>query len=839
MTPDELVGALEDGRILATDLPKDHEGVGEAYFRRVAQLVGSNPKAAIQLGALWRGLIGRVDSPGHVWRAHAVVQRIQGKWLSAARSFEKAAQVAQDPIFMLGAVDSYARAGRIDEAIGLAESLIKSLKSAGDHIGVARTSLNLGNTLVWADRYAEADGAYRVAVAGLEGVERAAAQLGLSTCRIYSGAVSESKALAAAALEFFENSNMPAYADEARTNLAQAHILTGEPERGLDILQALTFPNVRTQEFLGDAYFQLNLFELAEECYELAKKEAYSPLNIANCLLGIGLCRLQLSDLKTAKEKLAGARRLYRHVGNVPWMFAAQTWLAQCSRKMGTSGWQRLAQESANELRRHRSTYHEASAHLETGSNLTRAAQLIERNQYFGLAWRLHYLRAQVARSPLPHFRRMLEAMLVVRLLTRSQAAKMSFLRDKDVALRSYLAYLLNRGSEQYVREALDVVRRTRAATLIDEIASAAQRGDADWMRELEQVRTELAQTISSPDPGNTRKGKEVHSSTESGVRRLRVLSSGVLQLDGTATVCIETESSLFLVGDGLYREVGLSWSDLEQHLRWLQFDLMEPMLSKDAPAEKVSASIRALRDTMGAIPVEAISPDSLSWRIPWQLIADDEPVLSLLPTGHISPGKLVLPASPKVGIWLASRQQLEHVDSEVAALRALFPQAEVFDNMGSLADMTGEFDLLHVVGHARLNKQNPMFSAIDFGDWSLRACDIASSQLRAKFVLLAACDTGAVGFTYPGEPDGLVRAFLSRGAKTVIASSWAWDDEAASRFATKFYQEFSAGSDLLAAVRMARASCRNWRAHPYYWGAPVVFAGFCADVSEGLVTAL
>jgi hypothetical protein len=93
---------------------------------------------------------------------------------------------------------------------------------------------------------------------------------------------------------------------------------------------------------------------------------------------------------------------------------------------------------------------------------------------------------------------------------------------------------------------------------------------------------------------------------------------------------------------------------------------------------------------------------------------------------------------------------------------------------------------------------------------------------------VLSACATG-LGDVAGGEGVfGLQRAFHQAGARTVVASLWQVDDEAARQVLTRFYENlWRKGLGPLAALRQAQlAHLREGPAdssHPRYWAAWVL----------------
>ena len=122
------------------------------------------------------------------------------------------------------------------------------------------------------------------------------------------------------------------------------------------------------------------------------------------------------------------------------------------------------------------------------------------------------------------------------------------------------------------------------------------------------------------------------------------------------------------------------------------------------------------------------------------------------------------------------------------------------------------------------------MFSSLEFGDDAIYATDIALSGAEVGLVTLSACDTGTMSLVTREEPDGLARAFLACGAYHVVASAWPLDDEAAALAYGSFYQGLTDGLSVKQALKGARAKVRDWRPHPYFWGALTLYRGYSND---------
>lgn len=124
-----------------------------------------------------------------------------------------------------------------------------------------------------------------------------------------------------------------------------------------------------------------------------------------------------------------------------------------------------------------------------------------------------------------------------------------------------------------------------------------------------------------------------------------------------------------------------------------------------------------------------------------------------------------------------------------------------------------------------------PPATATPEDDGFLTASEIATLRLDADLVVLSACNTA----TSDGRPraeglSGLARAFLSAGARSVVATHWAIPSEAAVEVTTRAVAARSAEPDLdwgraiqRAMVAVASEVGPPENAHPAHWGAFVV----------------
>lgn len=133
--------------------------------------------------------------------------------------------------------------------------------------------------------------------------------------------------------------------------------------------------------------------------------------------------------------------------------------------------------------------------------------------------------------------------------------------------------------------------------------------------------------------------------------------------------------------------------------------------------------------------------------------------------------------------------------------------------------------DLVHLACHGLFRADNPMFSALRLADGWLMAADIARFNLRGACVVYSACESGRNRVSRGDEVYGLVRAALSAGATSVMASLWLVHDQTTATLMQAWYDALQRGEGRPRALRAAQQRVRAAQPHPYFW-APFVCIG-------------
>lgn len=167
-------------------------------------------------------------------------------------------------------------------------------------------------------------------------------------------------------------------------------------------------------------------------------------------------------------------------------------------------------------------------------------------------------------------------------------------------------------------------------------------------------------------------------------------------------------------------------------------------------------------------------------------------------------------PEARRLGSLPHARAEGRSVFSRIGGASQLLMGAEASEAAFKAAD-PNSYRLVHLAAHALVDEEYPDRSTIfvapgDGGDDGLlQAREIADLSLNGHIVVLSACRS-ATGAVLSGEGVmGLSRAFIAAGATTVVGTLWAIQDDHAAQFFDWFYDSFSRGRTVGAALAEAR----------------------------------
>lgn len=221
-----------------------------------------------------------------------------------------------------------------------------------------------------------------------------------------------------------------------------------------------------------------------------------------------------------------------------------------------------------------------------------------------------------------------------------------------------------------------------------------------------------------------------------------------------------------------------------------------------------------------------------------------DDYVLAYLPTAAaLHPSNGDEPPGEESALALApSNAHLRWSGREARNVAALFAGrsrllAGSLASESSFKRLVGNYQVLHLATHAYLNRYAPLLSALQLEpgageDGRLEVHEILQLHLHADLVTLSACETGLGSGYFTAVPAGdefvgMTRAFLSAGARSVVASLWAVNDRSTLNLMLRFYRHrkrTDSATALAEAQREMSKAATSYR-HPYFW-APFTVTG-------------
>jgi tetratricopeptide (TPR) repeat protein len=208
-----------------------------------------------------------------------------------------------------------------------------------------------------------------------------------------------------------------------------------------------------------------------------------------------------------------------------------------------------------------------------------------------------------------------------------------------------------------------------------------------------------------------------------------------------------------------------------------------------------------AHRDDALAVPLRAALRERLA-AVSEQLVTPLEHLLGgkrvvLTPSGALAgtpwgllPGLVGRPLTipPSATRWLALRAApaprsaalvagpgVARGEEEVTRAAAAWPQSEVLcgadATTAQVAEAAGRVEVLHLAGHGRHTRENPLFSAVELYDGPWFGYDIDQLAQVPSTVVLSACELGRISVRSGEEAIGMSAAWLHAGARTVLSS--------------------------------------------------------------------
>ena len=226
------------------------------------------------------------------------------------------------------------------------------------------------------------------------------------------------------------------------------------------------------------------------------------------------------------------------------------------------------------------------------------------------------------------------------------------------------------------------------------------------------------------------------------------------------------------------------------------------------------------------------IVPDGALCFIPWAAVTESIRICIVpsltsyqlilrVPEGHHKKTGALLVGNPCLNQLKKPEPDLLCAQEEVEMIASILntrpltgrqaTKAEVMKRMTSVG-------LIHIAAHG--NKRTGEIALSPNPGWTskfprkkdfiLKMSDVGAADLRARLVVLSCCHSGRGRISKGEGVVGIARAFLAAGARSVLVTLWAIDDEAAMVFMKSFYRHLKDGKTASAAVEQSMKSLRE-----------------------------
>ena len=300
-----------------------------------------------------------------------------------------------------------------------------------------------------------------------------------------------------------------------------------------------------------------------------------------------------------------------------------------------------------------------------------------------------------------------------------------------------------------------------------------------------------------------------------------------------------------------VYRRIA-SRHDVERALSWFWFHIRKGTYGAEylrsnqrSLARSVNQALRQLSDLLVAPIAGALAtikhlvvvPHSLLHGVPIHALMYQDGIVLDAATVSYSPSATVFaatgsqPTSPieRPLIVAPDIADLPWVHEEARRIAEVLPDALVLSGPDATLDRVRrhapDHDSLHLATHGVFRADNPTYSALELADGWLSVGELAELTQGQSLVCLSACHTGMSGVGPGDELVGLTRAVLGSGARALVASLWAANDDTAPAFMGAFYAALRSRAGRAASLRAAALELRSREPHPYFW-APFILVG-------------
>ena len=189
-------------------------------------------------------------------------------------------------------------------------------------------------------------------------------------------------------------------------------------------------------------------------------------------------------------------------------------------------------------------------------------------------------------------------------------------------------------------------------------------------------------------------------------------------------------------------------------------------------------------------------------------------------------PDRVLAVGDPSGMVWQALPGQVEEpakslpgAATEAAFVAALFGDARLLVGEKATEAVVraeiGGYRVVHLATHGQVSEQAPLLSSVLLaGGEALSVYELMGIHLDADLVVLSACHTGTGRATAGGDVLGMTRGLLGAGARGVVVTLWATDDEASCVLMANFYRRLRGGAPPAVAIQRAQGYLRRMRGH-------------------------
>lgn len=690
----------------------------------------------------------------------------------------------------------------------------------------ATIALNLGNCAMFRHDTARAEHEFREAYASARGQKlvaleaRAAGSLGRAATQDFR--FDE-------AVTWLERARTVATTDGVRaktlTNLGWCHYLLGDFERALSYLaesDALSQSigdrgeQQRALEMTGNAYYRLHDLARAADAYRrslLIAREMNKDQNTAELLSNLAMFARDQKQFDTARTLNAEALQI-------------QTARKDAAAILHSRLTEALIDAAVGDAAGAEAAYRGILASPDADRDLI----LETRNA-------LAQLRMLQGRAPEAEaeFQRAFEAMEQSAATMERPEHELSFYSSFDEYQDSYVDFLATSGN---IPRALEVADRTRAHLLREKLEEGAP-ARALTAAQFRQAAGAMNAVILFYSLAPSRS------------------FLWAVSRNGITLSYLPGEDEIAKHVDAYQRLLLRARDPLEESsadARWLYDNLVQPAQSA------VPAGSRVVFVPDGAL--HQINPETLVAGAPAPHYWIEDVTLS------IAPSISVLASAPRASTASAAARsilvigdplpagaefpKLAHASREVDRIsdqfkpeaRTVFRAAQA-DRRAYLESDPARYAYIHFAAHGTTNREAPLDSAVVLSPSDdapkLYARDILRVPIRADLVTISAC-SGAGSRTYAGEGlVGLTWAFLTAGAKNVIAALWNVDDASTEAVMEELYARLTHGATPAEALRESKlALIKSSKAYrkPFYWAPFLTFTRSAPPASPSTLRA-